>query len=63
MMLFILASQMFPTVVMLIPIYLLFVKVGLVDNHFSVILMHTSITLPFCIWILKGFFDTGCIIM
>jgi multiple sugar transport system permease protein len=58
MMLFILASQMFPTVVMLIPIYLLFVKIGLVDKHFSVILMHTSITLPFCIWILKGFFDT-----
>ncbi len=57
-MLFILASQMFPTVVMLIPIYLVFVNIGLIDTHFAVILMHTSITMPFCIWILKGFFDT-----
>ena len=55
---FILASQMFPTVVMLIPIYLIFLNLGLLNTHFSVILMHTAIAMPFAIWILKGFFDT-----
>ena len=50
--------QMFPGVLMLIPMYLIFKNLNLVDTPYSVMLAYTAIHLPFSIWMLKGFFDT-----
>jgi multiple sugar transport system permease protein len=55
---FILASQMFPLVVLLVGIYVLFRQLGLLDTYLGLILAFTSFSLPFSIWMMRGFFDT-----
>ena len=42
----------------MIPMYLVIRSYGLLDTHFAVILAHSTFTLPFTIWILKGYFQT-----
>ena len=54
--LFYLGSRSVPGVAIMIPMYLLMRSYGLLDTHLSVILSHTTFTLPFTIWILKGYF-------
>lgn len=51
-------ASMVPTMAILIPLYIQFVKIGLYDTIFVVILVLTAFILPFSIWIMKGFFDT-----
>ena len=55
---FILASQMFPLVVLLVGIYILFRQLNLLDTYLGLILAFTSFSLPFSIWMMRGFFDT-----
>ena len=55
---FMLILQLFPGVLMLIPLFVIFRVLGLIDNHLSVILAYTASNLPFSIWLLKGFFDS-----
>ena len=57
-MVFILMSQMFPMALLLIPIYIYFVRLRLLDTHAAVILAHAAIALPFSAWLLKGYIDT-----
>jgi len=54
----ILASQMFPQALLLITLYLVFSQVGLLNSYLALILSFTTFTLPLCVWMLKGFFDT-----
>jgi multiple sugar transport system permease protein len=54
----ILASQMFPQALLLITLYLVFSAVGLLNSYLALILSFTTFTLPLCVWMLKGFFDT-----
>ena len=51
-----LMPQFFPYVLILIPFYVLMSNIGLVDSHLGLILTHTSITLPFALWMLTGYF-------
>ena len=53
----ILVTQMFPLVVLLIPLYLLYVKAHLLNTYPGLILGFTSFTIPFGIWMVKGFVD------
>ncbi|HYH04048.1 MAG TPA: carbohydrate ABC transporter permease, partial [Bacillota bacterium] len=53
----ILGVQMFPSVVLIIPLFIVMRKMQLLNNHLSLIISYTTFTLPLCIWILKGFFD------
>lgn len=53
-----LVLQMFPGVLLLIPLFIIYKSLGLIDNTWSVILSYTTANLPFSIWMLKGFFDT-----
>jgi len=55
---FMLILQLFPGVLMLIPLFIIFRTMGLIDNHLSTILAYTTSNLPFSIWLLKGFFDS-----
>jgi len=52
-----LLPQFFPYVLILIPFYVLMSNLGLVDTHIGLIFTHTSITLPFAIWMLTGYFN------
>ena len=54
----ILSIEMFPLVVLLVPLYLLFKTLHLLNTYEGIILAFTSFTLPFSIWMLKGFIDS-----
>jgi multiple sugar transport system permease protein len=54
----ILVSQMLPIVLILIPLYITFLKLRLLSTYIGLILPYLMFTLPFAIWMLKGYFDT-----
>ena len=54
----ILATQMFPGIVIAIPLFLVMSRLDLVDTHFGLIMVYLSFILPIVIWILKGFFES-----
>lgn len=54
----VLVTQMFPLVVLLIPLYLVYVNAHLINTYTGLILAFTSFTLPFGIWMIKGFVDS-----
>ena len=56
--LFILTSQMFPLVVLLVGIYVLFRQLNLLDSYLGLVLAFTTYSLPLSIWMMRGFFDT-----
>ena len=47
----------FPTILTIYPIYSTLAKVGLVDSHLGLVLVHTTLVAPFCTWLLRSFFD------
>lgn len=51
-------ASMVPTMAILIPIYIQFVKIGLHDTIWAIIIVVTAYILPFSIWVMKAFFDT-----
>jgi len=54
-----LVSQMFPGVLTLIPLYIILVKwLGLGSTRIGLVLVYTTTAIPFCVWMLKGYFDT-----
>jgi len=56
--LMILATQMFPGIVIAIPLFLVMSRLNLVDTHFGLIMVYLSFILPVVIWIMKGFFES-----
>jgi len=53
-----LTTQMFPGVVMAIPLYMLLDAVHLLDSLTGLVLVYSTTSVPFCVWMLKGYFDT-----
>ena len=53
---FILVTQMFPSVMLLVPFYSIIGKMQLLDTHLGLILVYISFTVPFCTWTMLGFF-------
>lgn len=53
---FILASRLLPPVAVAIPIYQILRQTDLIDTKLGVILVHSSFTLPFSIWVLTLYF-------
>ena len=49
--------QMFPLILALIPLFIIFHDAGLVNTYWSVILVYTVLNLPFATWMFEGFFD------
>ncbi len=54
--LMILAAQMFPAIVIVIPLFIAASKIGLIDTRLALILVYLSFNLPVVIWVLRGFF-------
>lgn len=54
----ILSVQMFPSLVILIPMYIVMGRLGLTNSYMGLVITYTTFTLPFCVWMLKGFFDS-----
>jgi arabinogalactan oligomer/maltooligosaccharide transport system permease protein len=53
-----LVAQMFPGVILLVPIYKIVVDLGLLNSKAALVLAYSTIAVPFCVWMLKGYFDT-----
>ncbi|MFB6265179.1 MAG: sugar ABC transporter permease [Bradymonadaceae bacterium] len=53
-----LVTQMFPGVVMTIPLYIILQKLHLLDSMTGMALVYSTTAVPFCVWMLKGYFDT-----
>ncbi len=54
---FILSTRMLPPVVVTIPIFLMYRRLGLHDTHIGLILLYTVFNLSFSVWLMKGFLD------
>jgi ABC-type glycerol-3-phosphate transport system permease component len=52
----ILVSQMIPLAVLLIPLYILIVKLGLLNTFTSLVVANLTFSVPFVVWVLYGFF-------
>ena len=55
--LFLLVTQMLPEILIVIPIYVMYSRLNLLNNLFTLSLVDAAFALPICIWILKGVFD------
>lgn len=52
-----LITQMLPGVVILIPLFQIFIKLNLINNLWSLIIVNTTVNLPFCMIMMSGFFS------
>ncbi|MEW5814902.1 MAG: carbohydrate ABC transporter permease, partial [Spirochaetota bacterium] len=55
---FLLFIYVFPTIIILIPIYKLFTVIGIWNNFLGLILIYSALVSPFCTWLLVSFFDS-----
>jgi multiple sugar transport system permease protein len=55
--LMVLATQMFPGIVIIIPLFIVISRLGLIDTYIALIVVYLSFILPIVVWILKGFFE------
>lgn len=53
----VLATQMLPLAVLLVPLYLLYLRADLLNTYQGVVLGYCSFALPFGAWMMKGFID------
>jgi multiple sugar transport system permease protein len=52
----ILSQRMMPAVAAVIPLFILIKDLGLIDTYPAVIALHLIVTLPFAVWMMRGFF-------
>jgi arabinogalactan oligomer / maltooligosaccharide transport system permease protein len=57
-MLAILTTQMFPATMLLLPLYILLARLHLINTYLGLMVFYVSTALPFCVWQMKGFYDT-----
>lgn len=53
-----LTTQLIPAAMLLVPIYILAVQLGLISTYRGLIVAYSVTSVPFSIWILKGYYDT-----
>ncbi|MBC7472867.1 MAG: carbohydrate ABC transporter permease [Candidatus Sericytochromatia bacterium] len=53
-----LLTQMFPGAILIVPLYNIIKNFGLLNSYTGLLIAYSTISLPFCVWMLKSFFDT-----
>ncbi len=53
-----LITQMFPVAILIVPIYTIMAALGLINTPASLVIAYCTVAVPFCTWMLKGYFDT-----
>jgi len=53
-----LTTQMFPATMLLLPMYIMLINLGLINTFLGVIIIYSATALPFCVWTMKGYYDT-----
>ena len=54
---FFLTTRMAPAISVVVPMFIIFGKLGLVDTYYSVILAHSSFNISLVVWMMRGFFE------
>lgn len=54
---FLLATQLFPSIMLLIPYYKTFKTLNLLDSLYGLVVVYISFTIPFCTWMMRGYFN------
>jgi arabinogalactan oligomer / maltooligosaccharide transport system permease protein len=57
-MLGLLTTQMFPATMLLLPMYIMLIKLHLINSYLGIIIIYSATALPFCVWQMKGYYDT-----
>ena len=52
-----LVVQMFPATMLIMPLYVLLDRLGLLNSVAGLVLVYATTAIPFCVWTLKGYFD------
>lgn len=53
-----LMTQMFPATMLLLPLYVLFKRVHLLDSMLGLGVAYVATAMPFCVWTMKGYYET-----
>ncbi|MGW0615140.1 sugar ABC transporter permease [Streptomyces sp. NPDC002788] len=53
-----LVTQMFPIAVLIVPMYQILSDLRLIDSYLGLILVNCTTIVPYCAWLMKGYFDT-----
>jgi multiple sugar transport system permease protein len=57
MLLFFLVTQMIPGILVIIPLYVIFSKLGLINTRLSLFFFYLIVNLPFCVITMRSFFE------
>ena len=53
----ILATQFIPAAAIVLPFFVMFRDLGILDTRLALVVVHLSIVMPFAVWMIKGFID------
>lgn len=53
----ILVTQVIPTSLLLIPLYITMAQLNLLDSLIGIVLVYTAFNIPYCTWTMKGYID------
>ena len=53
-----LITQMFPVAILIVPIYSIMSRLHLINTPTALVIAYCTVAVPFCTWMLKGYFDT-----
>ena len=53
-----LLTQMFPATMLMLPLYVLMKALHLLDTFAGLTVAYTATALPFCVWTMRGYYDT-----
>ncbi|HCM26394.1 MAG: sugar ABC transporter permease [Treponema sp. GWB1_62_6] len=51
-----LVINMFPIVLLIIPLFVMMKNLGIMDTHFALMIAYSTFTIPFATWMMTGFF-------
>jgi arabinogalactan oligomer/maltooligosaccharide transport system permease protein len=51
-------TQMFPVTMLLLPLFIMLINLKIFDTFLGLTVAYTATALPFCIWQMKGYYDT-----
>ena len=55
--LFFLITQMIPGILVIIPLYIIFSKLGMINTHIVLFIYYVTVNLPFCVITMRSFFE------
>ncbi len=51
-------TQMFPVTMLLLPLFIVLIKLGAYDSYIGLVIAYSATALPFTVWQMKGYYDT-----